>query len=63
MRKLIQETTTKLVDWLAIKILGFLLPISSQKSLKSLQSDSANVAKVQQKFLREILRLQKNTDL
>ncbi|MBW4631917.1 MAG: GH3 auxin-responsive promoter family protein [Iphinoe sp. HA4291-MV1] len=59
---LIFQKISKKVDQLGDSLFLFLLEKSAQRSLKSLETDTAKAAQLQQKVLLEILQLQKNTE-
>ncbi len=62
MKKIISVNNLQIFSRIYDNLLRFLLRYFNQKSLKNLQKDTANAAKVQQKVLKDILKLQKNTE-
>ncbi|WP_335114369.1 GH3 family domain-containing protein [Nostoc sp.] len=57
----IREQAEKIFNKIPDIFLLYLLQVAAKRSLKSLQKDTVNAVSVQQKLLRNILKLQKDT--
>ena len=62
MKKLIPGNNQTIFDRISDRLFLLMLQYVNRKALKNLQKDTANASSVQQKVLREILKLQKNTE-
>ncbi len=62
MKKLVQGNNQTIFDRISDRLFLLMLRYLAQKALKNLQKDTANAAQIQHQVLRDILKLQKNTE-